>query len=634
MPGSGGDFTSSFTGRPRISDIAIDDRGFNRLGATILVSTQLGIYRSTDGGSNWTRTYTGTTSAVVFDLATPGLAYMAVGNRGINAGDNGMYRSTDAGATWQKLGPIFSGDTPGRVEIAFAPSNRSVLYVAAENRSTGGLLGIWRSIDGGANWEQRSATNASCAAQCWYDMTITVDPLDANNVFFGGLWAYRSTDGASNFTTLPTGGFHVDQHVFAFDPSDPNTLYVGNDGGVFRTTTPRGAAIWTSLNTNLAITQFYGGATMHPTNSTRVLGGTQDNGTVEYVGMANWRTVIGSDGGFTAINPQNPQIQYGETQWSPDAGMYGPLRRATDGGFSQRRFGIDGSDNAQFIPPLVMDQQVPRILWFGTTKVYRTSNDGALWEAVRQGVGRTQSNATTTAIRMAPSDTAVIYVGSSDGNVLVSTDFGNTFTQRTSGIPQRTVKDFAIDPADPMRAFVVLSGFRSLPGGGHVYRTVNGGVSWVNMTEGLPDVPVNAAVLVPSGDLYIGTDLGVFRFVAGGSSWTPFVERFPNVAVFSLSYTPATKILLAATHGRGMFVYSLGDAVLHGDVNGDGRISAQDAQMVLAASVGQTLPGDINVFPRGDADCNGRIEAADALVILNHIVGAPTSGSGCVGTVR
>ena len=201
----------------------------------------------------------------------------------------------------------------------------------------------------------------------------------------------------------------------------------------------------------------------------------------------------------------------------------------------------------------------------------------------------------------------------------------------TSGLPNRYVTDIAVVSADPQRAYITVSGF----GSGHVFRTVNRGVSWQNISSNLIDVPVNAIIRLPgSNELYIGTDLGVFRSADDGLTWAPSTPGLPNVAVLDLALQNATQTLVAATHGRGMFAYTVPSAVvLRGDVNLDGRVSAIDAQGILAGAVSLPLPGGWIFDPNGDANCDGRPAALDALIVLSYVVGLPTTQF-CVGQVR
>ncbi len=203
------------------------------------------------------------------------------------------------------------------------------------------------------------------------------------------------------------------------------------------------------------------------------------------------------------------------------------------------------------------------------------------------------------------------------------------------GLPGPTsppaITDIAVDVTDPRRAYATASGFQA----GHVFRTVDRGASWQDISSNLLDIPVNAILRLPGTNaLYIGTDLGVFVSSDDGVTWAPSTTGMPNVAVMDLVFQGATHMIVAATHGRGMFAHTVGTPVaLRGDVNGDGRVSALDAQGILTGVVGLNLPTGWLLSPNGDANCDGRVEALDAQIVLAYVAGLPASQF-CVGTVR
>jgi hypothetical protein len=630
----GADVFVSATGGARIGHMVVDrETGGSPTSTTVLASSSFGLYRSTNSGSSWTRVLAGNVSGLVADPVDSRTYYAAVGNYGTTSTANGVYKSTDRGLTWTLL-PLTFGTTAGRIELAIAQSAPNVIYATVEDRTTGAssstqLLGIWRTSDAGATWTKATATGASCASQCWYDMYVAVDPTNAARVYFGGLSFYRSEDSAQTFTNVGNP-IHVDHHALVFDPFDPNRIYVGSDGGVY-VSPNRGTGQWTGLNGNLAITQFYHGVSQHPTDTNAVIGGTQDNGTLQFLGNPSWTSIIGGDGGFTAINPLDPTIMFGEVQWQSgsSSSSNGPRRRAGLGGFQLKNIGITLTDRAQFIPPYVMDRSNPATLYFGTFRIFRTTDNAESWSAMSPDLSRTGTG-TVTAIGYSPSDQKTLYVGMNDGNVSVTRDSGATWNVIVAGLPQRAVTEIIVDEADPSIAYLTMSGF----GTPHVWRTVNGGAAWTNISGDLPNIPVNALALIPrSKDLFIGTDLGMFRSVNGGQNWLPFQAGFPNVAVFGLTFTDRTRQLVAATHGRGMFAYSLPALVLRGDVDNDGKVTAADAQLVLMAAVGLPLPAGQFAFPNGDANCDGVTTALDAQIILSFVVGTSTSQF-CVNTVK
>jgi hypothetical protein len=549
----GGGIFSTATGGATIARVIVDPSGAGSLTASkVFAATSFGLYRSVDSGQTWTNTLNGIVTDLAMDPVNSSILYASVGAT-FGTAENGIYKSTNNGVTWTKLAGGLPAANLGRIELSVAPSSPSTIYAAIQNTANFQLLGIFKSTDSGATWAQLAATNASCNSQCWYDLHVTVSPASANTVFFGGVNLYKSTDGGASFDVIGLAdGVHVDHHFFTFQPGTPSVTYAASDGGIWKSTDSGDS--WVSLNANLSITQFYGGAALHPTDAGTVMGGTQDNGTLVTTGAIAWQQVIGGDGGYAAIDFNDPTTRYGETQWQPGQGFIGPRRSDAGGAFNQKLNGIDVNDRGEFIAPLVMSPSASQTLYFGTFRVYRTTNKGENWTAISPDL---TTGGTITAIAQAKTTAQVIYVGASDGSLQVTQNGGTTWTASNAGLPNRTVKWIAVDPTNPAIAFVVFSGF----GTGHVFKTTNSGTTWVNISSDLPDVPVNSIVLdpaAPTTKIYVGTDLGIMGTTNGGTSWTPFNNGMPNVPVFDLVFNQTTNTLVAATHGRGMFKATLG----------------------------------------------------------------------------
>jgi hypothetical protein len=488
----------------------------------------------------------GSASDVVFDPANPSTVYAAIGGTFGGPGI-GVYKSTDSGASF--TGPLKAGlptTDVGRINIDIAPSNPSILYAAVQSSvggNFGSLRGIFKTTNGGANWTAVAATGASCNAQCWYGAVIRVDPTDPEIVYFGAVGLLRSTNGGMSFFDI-VRTMHPDQHAFAFLPGTPTTIFAGNDGGIFKST--NSGASWISLNANLELTKFYPGLSLHPTDSNLALGGTQDNHTLRFVGADTWilvpfQGIGGCDGGFTVI----AAAQYAQCEWQAGALFSGP-RRLDDLLFERKVTGINGNDDGLFIPPLVGSPSSATTLYFGLTRLYKTTNRGDHWTPLANLSGN------ITAIAEAPGSAQIVYAGTNTGTVQVSIDGAMSFAAQGTGLPKRVPTDFAIHPIDPGTAYVVFSGF----GAGHVFRTTTAGASWTDISGNLPDVPVNAIVIDPSAPmtgLLVATDLGIYRTSNGGATWTPFNTGLPNVPIYDLVYNPTTGMLVAATHGRGAF---------------------------------------------------------------------------------
>ncbi|MEP6622065.1 MAG: dockerin type I domain-containing protein [bacterium] len=597
------------------------------IGATSSVGA--GIVRSTDAGASWSVVHnTGPINGLIAHPSRAGTYY---------AGDavttpisaRGVYRSTDAGATWAALPalPVTDPSTIGHIAFAVSRVAPTLLWALVGNRTTGGFLGLFRYDESTNAWTNLGAAGVSAnfGNQQSYDLVVAVDPRDIARVFVAGVAAFRSTDGGATFQSWASS-VHVDWHALVFDPKNPDVMWAGTDGGVYVSADAGGS--WTSRNTGLVTTLFYPGISVNP-QGTRILGGSQDNGTQAYSGTPFWDYFSGGDGGFTAINYRDLGVEWGETQWTVGATTPNIFRRDATGLVQVRSSGINSNDRANRIPPLVMDPVNPAKLYFGTYRLYRTTDEGLHWTAI-SGDLSTGGPGSISSIGVAPTDTNTIYVCTNDGRALVSRDGGVTFVA-ASGLPQRTLTRVSPHPTDPMRALITVSGF----GTAHVFETTDAFATAVKDIGGnLIDAPAHVAVYVPeAGAIVVGTDVGVFQ-TTDGVAWSPGPTGLPNVIVQDLVYRPAIGLLVAGTFGRGMFAYNVGVsvAVLRGDANGDGTIDAFDALLIQQTLAG-SAPQGTTVYPRGDANCNGNIDAADLLLVLRAAVGLPNAG-GCVGTKR
>ncbi len=594
----------------------------------LIAASNVGVFRSPDGGTTWgPPVLAGATASVVAHPTTAGVVFAGNSDKSTDS-RRGVYKSVDNGATWIALPamPNISVGDIGRIELAVTPAAPNLVYtlLAAVDGNFLGLLawddaaGTWRSLS--ANGLYGGSNRGDFGSQSSYNLVIAVDPRSADRIYIAGVRAYKSIDGGSTFNRFAMD-IHADWHSIVIDPQNPDIVYAGTDGGIF-VSADQGVT-WVSRNSGLTITQYYPGISASP-NASAIMGGSQDNGTHHYTGSLYWNGFFSGDGGYTAINYANPSVRYGETQW---AGGSFTFIRQEGAASSSRTLGINRNDRAAFIPPFVMDPVAPTTLYFGTNRLYRTTNEGSQWTSISTDL--TKGSGFITTIAVAKSDPLTIYVGTSDGNVNVTRDGGATFTLRTTGLPDRWVTRVHIDPLDATHALLTVSSF----GTGHVFETKDAGVSWTDISAGLADAPANAVVFVPSVGIMVGTDVGVFQAPSPGAPWVAGPVGIPNVIVNDLIYVPGANLLLAGTYGRGMFAYTVGGQtpVLRGDVNADGTVDAFDALLIQQSLVG-TLPGSTMIYPRGDADCNETIQTADAVHVLRTAVGLTSTV--CVNTVR
>ncbi|HTZ70431.1 MAG TPA: hypothetical protein VMB71_07270, partial [Acetobacteraceae bacterium] len=309
-----------YGGGARIGGLAIQPGNSQVLLAAVALNFADGIYRTEDAGQSWTQVLGGNPgTAVIFDPTNGNTAYAALGNS-FSGGTEGVFISTDGGVTWAARNGSGAHALPlvnaGRLVLAMAPSQPQTLYASIANVNDGSLVGVYKSTNGGKSWSNTNAPDY-CDPQCSYDNVLAVDPKSPGILYAGGAYAttlIRTLDGGTNWSTLQTaqnGGFmHADVHAITFS-ADGSLLYVGNDGGAYRTSQIKAASPnFTGLNNTLSLTQFYPGLTIAAGNKNLAIGGTQDNGTVLYTGTAKWNDVTCGDGGYAAIDPTNAATIY------------------------------------------------------------------------------------------------------------------------------------------------------------------------------------------------------------------------------------------------------------------------------------------------------------------------------------
>jgi photosystem II stability/assembly factor-like uncharacterized protein len=448
-----------YGGGARIGGIAIDPANNQTLLAAVALLNADGIYRSTDGGQTWTQVLSGNPgTAVIFD-PTGGFAYAALGNS-FSGGTEGVYVSTDGGQTWNTDNGAGAHSlaltNAGRIVMAMAPSSPKTLYAGIANVNDGSLVGMYKTTNGGSTWSALTSTPDYCTPQCSYDNVIAVSPVNPKIIFAGGAFGVtlvRSLDGGKMWSVLQSaqddGFLHADTHALAFT-TDGKKLFLGNDGGAYSTSQVTAAdPVFTALNTTLSITQFYPGLSVN-SGATFAIGGTQDNGTEIYSGVPAWNQVTCGDGGYTAIDLAAPSTLYATCQ------EIFIQKSTTGGGSSSWQLvvnGIDEADRVDFIPPLVMDPAQPKTLYFGTYRVYQTTNGAGKWTAISPDLTNGPSFwGVVTSIAVAPTSSNTVYAGTGDSNVQVTTNAnagtGATWTNvtGTGRLPLRVISQVAVDP--------------------------------------------------------------------------------------------------------------------------------------------------------------------------------------------
>jgi len=529
------------------------------------VNPERGLYRSTDGGGSWDQKLYLTDSTACIDVAlhpSTGTVLAAMWekvryNEWSNFGGmtSGLYRSTDFGDTWTYATGGLPPAAPdvGRIGVTIDPQSNTAY--AIYSYASGEFLGIYKSTDLGVTWTRTNDGNASGLFGSWnggwYFGQIRVAPGNPDVVYAMGVYQYKTSDGGQSWISADQG-LHVDHHAMWIAPDNTNWVYNGSDGGV--SVTADGSGQWVLLNL-MHNTQFYA-VTMDPTAPEKLYGGTQDNGTMRTTtgGLDDWDEILGGDGFYCIVDYANPNVIYAEYQ-------YGNLNKSTDGGstFGYALNGIDYyAETHNWNTPIVMDPNNHQVLYYGAQKVYRTENAAGNWSAISGDLtngGTLHINSITT-IDVAMSDGQVIYVGTADGHVWVTTNTGQSWSAIDASLPKRWVTRVTVDPNDAAVAYVTHSGYREAEYLPHIHRTTDYGQTWTSIASNLPDMPLND-VIVDYHDnniLYLASDYGVYKSTNLGALWEPFGTEIPlSTPVHDLAFDRRTRKLIAGTHGRSMY---------------------------------------------------------------------------------
>ena len=510
--------------------------------------TNSNILISADAGLNWQIVGAiGRWRDIEFKPNNPNVIYTAKQS----SGGSNVYRSTDGGANWVVINNGITGSRY-RPLISVTPDNPEVIY-ALFSASDYSFHGLYKSSDSGDSWIMQSSSpnilgretdGSGSGGQSWYDLSLGVATNNENLIYVGGINIWRSDNGGADWDIDANSGnnqqlysyMHVDQHAFEFNPHT-HVAYAGNDGGFYKYM--ENLNKWVDISDGLEISQFYN-LGLSKSNPNRLVAGAQDNGT-EMLTNSTWDAIMGGDGMACKIDHYDEDIIYAEYQ-------YGGLRKSYNGGNSWNNIkpvGYEGAWNT----PYEMHSTNSDIIVIGYDEVYRSSTGGAIWDSISYNVSGGQA---IRSIALAPSDEDYIYAASYS-KIKVTKDAGLTWTYIKPGLANYNITDITVSTNNPDRAWVTFSEYNNIH---KVYETNDAGTSWTNISgNNLPGLPVNCIVYQggANDDLYIGTDIGVYHKDNSMTDWVPFNDGLPNVIVKELKIHYDEGSISAATFGRGVW---------------------------------------------------------------------------------
>ncbi|MBN2662677.1 MAG: T9SS type A sorting domain-containing protein [Bacteroidales bacterium] len=511
----------------------------------IFAATSDGFYISNDAAETWIKTTS--FEFVDIELCPNNTDIIYASTRG-----GSIYKTTDGGINWSQK---FSTGASARAEIAVTNNNPAVLYILAAANDNG-FKAIYKSVDYGENFSlvfddynlMGWGDGYDAGGQGWYDLSLAVDPTDENNLYVGGVNTWRSTDGGVSWELANHwyGGFgvpavHADKHYFAFRNNE-SVFFECNDGGIYSSSD---GITWNHLTNGITISQIYGLGTAQTVESMNIVG-LQDNGT-KLQDNNTWSDVIGGDGMLCKIDYDDENIQYGSL-------YYGQIYRTTNKWASSTAIyeNLPNPGEGNWVTPIVIDPIDHNTIYIGYSSLYKSTNMGNTFETIGNFGGKLDR------IAICPTDNQYIYV-TNGSSISRTTNGGTNWESINYGLPVSSADITYIEVKynDPNTAWVTLSGYNEYG----IYKTTNGGQNWTNISTGLPQIPVNCVIQnkleSTFEQIYVGTDFGVF-IKEGNNDWTLFSQNLPNVTVSELDIyydveTPENSRLRASTYGRGLW---------------------------------------------------------------------------------
>ncbi len=554
---------------------------------------QRGVFRTTDGGENWEKVLYLSDSTGVVDLAlnpkNPREIYaglwptqrtpwtMVSGSK-----EGGIFKSTDGGDNWTRLKGGLPQGVVGKTSVTVSPAEPSRVWALVEAPEPKG--GLYRSDDHGQSWTQVN-DNRQHLQRAWYYTHIYAHPTDPNTIYSLNTRFYESTDGGETFDFY--GVPHGDEHDLWINPEQPDRMVLGNDGGA--QVTVDGAETWSTMY-NQPTAEIYS-LTVDDEFPYRVYGPQQDNSTIRLPSWtersihpkSSWTEVGGCETGPVALHPDRPWLIYSgcygghlsrwneRTNQSRNVMVYPQLQLGQAPRTLRERF--------QWNAPIEVSPHDPDVVYHASHRIWRSTDRGMSWtrisddlttdtEAHQDFAGEpiTKDNTgvevfnTVFSLQVSPHSAETLWAGTDDGRVWLSQNNGSSWNEITpANLPEYgTVQRIEVSPHDPETAYVAVHRYRLDDWQPYVFRTTDYGDSWTRIATGDRGIPSNSPTWVVREDpereglLYAGTEFGLYVSFNDGQNWQSLQQNLPVTRVPDLKVKDDD--LVVATHGRSFWI--------------------------------------------------------------------------------
>ncbi len=588
----------------RISDIIVHPTNSDIVWAAVqgplwTSGGERGLYKTTDGGESWQQVlkpadeWTGVTSLLI-DSRNPEKLYAATWSRqrtvaayvGTGPGA-GIHTSDDGGNTWRELKTGLPAGNMGKIGMAISPINPDVLYATIETDNRKG--GFYRSENRGESWQKVSDEVGGGTGPHYYQ-EIFADQHQFDRVYIASNYSKVSNDGGKTWTPISTKRKHVDDHAFAFHPSDPDFVLIGSDGGIYMSHDRM--EHWRFI-ANLPLTQFYKVAPDDAQPFYNVYAGAQDNSTqggpsrtnrAEGIKNKDWYLTLGGDGHQPATEPGNPDIMY--SQWQQGNLMRHDVKTRENVYIKPQPRAGEPAERYNWDAPINVSAHDPKRIYFASQRVWRSDNRGDSWTPIsgdltKNGnrmhmpmMGRTWSVEagwdiyamseyhTIANFAESPVDENILWAGTDDGLIQVTTDGGKNWKKidlkKVKGVPATAyVNDIRADLFDPNTVYVALDNHKYGDFKPYLIKSTNLGKKWTSLADDIPEKHLVWRIVqdhVNKDLLFIGTEFGIFFTVDGGKKWLELDGGMPTISTRDVKIQRRENDLVAGTFGRGIYI--------------------------------------------------------------------------------